>query len=205
MSVSDSTSGSKKPSLRWSVADITVAAVIAVASGVIFWGAGIATQPLEALFTFLPGSDAILWGLYYFAGPLAAIIVRKPGAALFAEVIAALVEALLGSHWGGLGTLIPGLVQGLAAEIIFLIFAYKAWNIAVTILAGAASGFAGMAVSWVMYYQGYDALFIVVAFICSTLSGVIFAGAIAWLLYKALAKTGALDRVAGGRDAAAVV
>ncbi|MBT1160426.1 MULTISPECIES: ECF transporter S component [Bifidobacterium] len=201
----DSKTPAARPSLRWSVADITVAAVIAVASGVIFWGAGIVTQPLEAVFTFLPGSDALLWGLYYFAGPLAAIIVRKPGAALFAEVIAALVEALLGSHWGGLGTLIPGLVQGLAAEIVFLIFAYKAWNLAVTVLSGAAAGFAGMAVSWVMYYLSYDAFFIVTAFVCSTISGIIFAGVIAWFLYQALAKTGALDRVAGGRDAAALV
>ncbi|WP_241461016.1 ECF transporter S component [Bifidobacterium mongoliense] len=89
-------------------------AVIAVASGVIFWGVGLISEPLSALFQFVPGMSALTWGLFYFAGPLAAVIVRKPGAALFAELIAGIVEAFLGSHWGGLGTILPGLIQGLA-------------------------------------------------------------------------------------------
>ncbi|MEK0245596.1 ECF transporter S component [Bifidobacterium mongoliense] len=187
--------------LRWRTVDITVTAVVAVASGVIFWGAGLISEPLSALFQFVPGMSALTWGLFYFAGPLAAIIVRKPGAALFAELIAGVVEAFLGSHWGGLGTILPGLIQGLGSELVFLAVAYKTWNLAVTTLSGAAAGLAGMAVSWVVDYQGYAAGFIIVSFVCSIVSGAIIAGALMWLLFRMIARTGALASLASGHDA----
>ena len=49
---------------------------------------------------------------------LAPLIIRKPGAALFAEMVAAGVSALLGSQWGP-DTLLSGFVQGAAAELVF--------------------------------------------------------------------------------------
>ena len=49
---------------------------------------------------------------------LAPLIIRKPGAALFAEMVAAGVSALLGSLWG-VDTLLSGFVQGAAAELVF--------------------------------------------------------------------------------------
>ena len=186
--------------LRWRVVDVTVTAVIAVASGVVFWGLGMVTVPLSTLMQVVPGLQALTWGLFYFAGPLAALVVRKPGAAIFAELIAALVEAVLGSHWGGLGTIIPGLVQGLGAEIAFAIVAYKIWNVGVATLSGAMAGLAGMIISWIMYYQGYGMDFIVIGFVCSVISGAVFAGALMWALYKAIAATGALGHFASGRD-----
>ena len=122
-------------------------AVTSSLSDFIFWGVGLISEPLSALFQFVPGMSALTWGLFYFADPLAAVIVRKPGAALFAELIAGIVEAFLGSHWGGLGTILPGLIQGLGSELVFLAVAYKAWNLAMTALSGAAAGLAGMALS----------------------------------------------------------
>lgn len=189
-----------KPNLRWSIADITATAVIAVASGVIFWAVGLVSGPISAPFeAIVPGLSGLTWGLFYFAGPLAAVIVRKPGAALFAELIAALVEAVIGSHWGGIGTILPGLMQGLFAEVAFLIFAYKVWNVWVTILSGALAGLGGMIVSWIVYYQGSSAAYLAICFATSIISGAVIAGALMWALYKAIAVTGALDRLAGGR------
>ncbi|MDN6051211.1 MAG: ECF transporter S component [Bifidobacterium mongoliense] len=114
--------------------------VIAVASGVVFWAVDLIYQPVASVFQVVPGLSSLLDGLYYFAGPLAILIVRKPGAALFAELIAAFVEAMMGSQWGGMGTLIPGLVQGLGAELAFLFFAYRVWNIGTAMLSGALAG-----------------------------------------------------------------
>lgn len=192
-----------KPNLHWRVVDIAVTAVIAVASGVVFWAAGLVSEPISSLFQAVPGLEASWYGIFYIAGPLAAVIVRKPGAALFAEFIGALVEMVIGSHWGGVGTLIPGLAQGFGAELAFLIFAYKAWNLATVTLAGALSGFAGAIASYFLYYTAMSPLssFVIINVIANTISGAVIAGALMWVLFKALAATGALDSLAGGRAA----
>ena len=128
-----------RPSLRWNVADVTLTVVVAVVSGIIFWGVALADGPISATLKLIPvpGVSALSYGLYYFAGPLAAIMVRKPGAALFSEFIAAIVELTIGSQWGGIGTILPGLVQGLFAEFAFLFFMYRKWNVGLSALSGA--------------------------------------------------------------------
>lgn len=123
-----------KANYKWRVVDIVVAAIIAVASGVIFWGWDIVCSAPLALFEGVtPGFEGLLNGFWLFAGPLAAIIVRKPGAALFAETLAAFLELTLGNQWGVGGSLIVGIIQGLGAEIAFAVFAWKKWNIGTTI------------------------------------------------------------------------
>ncbi len=100
-----------KANYKWRVVDIVVAAIIAVASGVIFWGWDIVCSAPLALFEGVtPGFEGLLNGFWLFAGPLAAIIVRKPGAALFAETLAAFLELTLGNQWGVGGSLIVGII-----------------------------------------------------------------------------------------------
>lgn len=78
----------KKHNNKWRVVDIVVAAIIAVAAGVIFWGWDvICAAPITLFEAVTPGFEGLLNGIWLFAGPLAAIIVRKPGAALFAETL----------------------------------------------------------------------------------------------------------------------
>ena len=120
----------RKHNNKWRVVDIVVAAIIAVASGVIFWGWDIVcTAPLALFEAVTPGFEGLLNAFWLFAGPLAAIIVRKPGAALFAETLAAALELTMGNQWGVGGSLIVGIVQGLGAEIGLAIFAYKKWDL----------------------------------------------------------------------------
>ena len=156
---------------QWRVVDIIVAAVIAVACGVIFlgWniGSDVITDPLGAV---LPGLKSLGYGLWLLAGPLAALIVRKPGAALFAELVAASVSALLGAQWGLL-TLESGIVQGLAAELVFAIFLYRVWSLPVAMLAGAAAGLAAGINELIFYYPGIDALFAIVYVVGYAISG----------------------------------
>ena len=130
---------------------------------------------------------------------LAALIVRKPGAALFAEIVAATLSALLGAQWGPL-TIESGIVQGLAAELVFLAFLYANWRVYVAILAGAAAGLACALNDLVLWYAGADTAFAIIYTISSTISGAVFAGLLPWLLTRALAATGALDRFASGRE-----
>lgn len=193
-----------RPSLRWNVADVTLTVVVAVVSGIIFWGVALADGPISATLKLIPvpGVSALSYGLYYFAGPLAAIMVRKPGAALFSEFIAAIVELTIGSQWGGIGTILPGLVQGLFAEFAFLFVLYRKWNVGLSSLSGALAGLGGIIISYPFYYAGVPIFgeYMMIHTICSMISGAVIGGVLMWYLYKGIAATGALSRFASGKE-----
>ena len=189
-----------KPVWRWRVVDIVVASVIGVAAGLIFmaWGVGY-LGPKALLEPLLPGMQGLLDGPWLFAGVLGALIIRKPGAAIYTELLAAVVSALVGNQWGGLLTIEAGLVQGLGAEVIFLLFFYKRWSLPVAVLAGAGAGIFGALNNMVFWYAGSDAAFTIVYLASSILSGAVIAGALSWVLARGLDATGALNRFASGR------
>ncbi|QHC66794.1 hypothetical protein GSU68_09605 [Rathayibacter sp. VKM Ac-2759] len=196
-----STSSSGRPGrvLRWRVVDIVIASVVAVASGIVFWAWGLATNVLGIAFDFLPGLGGILGGGWLFAGVLGGLIIRKPGAALFTELLAALVSGLIGTQWGFF-VLLSGLVQGLGAEIVFALFLYRSGRPLVAMLAGAASGLALAINDLIVYYAGVDGLFATVYVVSSIVSGVVLAGLLPWFAVRSLAASGALDRFASGRE-----
>lgn len=187
---------------RWRVVDIVVASIVAVASGLLLalWNLGYdaITAPLAAV---IPGLQALLYGIWLIPGVLVGLIVRRPGAALYGEVLAATVSALIVSQWGLL-TIESGLVQGLGAELVFAAFLYRRWGLPVAMLAGAAAGVAMAINDLVLYYVGADTAFAVVYTIAAIISGAVVAGLGSWLLVRAIARTGALNRFASGRDTA---
>ncbi|AXH37376.1 hypothetical protein DVJ78_14550 [Humibacter sp. BT305] len=191
----------RRRSLRWRVVDIVVASVVGVAAGLVFWVWNLAYAPVGApLEALLPGAQALLYGIWLFAGVLGGLIVRKPGAALYTELVAATVSALIGTQWG-VTTLLSGLVQGLGAEIVFALFLYANYRVYVAILAGAGAG-VGMAVNDIVTsYAGTAPEFMVVYAVCSVIGGAIIAGLGSWLIVRGLARTGALNRFAAGREA----
>lgn len=193
-------SAALKPSLRWRVVDIVIAAVVAVACAVVFVGWNFGSHIFDGLQALLPGIQSLGYGPWLLGGPLAALIIRKPGAALFGELVAAAVSMLLGAPWG-LQTLESGLVQGLATEVVFAVFLYRAWSLPVAALAGGAAGLAAGVNDWFFYYAGADTTFLTIYIAGATLSGAVIAGIGSWALVKALARTGALRRFAAGREA----
>lgn len=187
---------------RWRVIDIVVASVLGVASGLIFllWNIGY-IGPKALLEPLLPGLQGLLDGPWLFAGVLGALIIRKPGAAIYTETLAAVVSALVGNAWGGFLTIEAGLVQGLGAELIVLLFLYRRFSLPVAILAGAGAALAGGINNLVLWYAGADAAFTAVYLASTVVSGAVVAGALSWFLARGLAATGALDRFAIGREA----
>ncbi len=188
---------------RWRVVDIVIASVIGVASGLIFLLWNIAyVGPSALLSPLLPGVQGLFDGPWLFAGVLGALIIRKPGAALYTELIAAAVSALtlIGNTWGAFLTLEAGLVQGIGAELIFLLFFYRRWSLPVAMLAGIGAAVAGGINNMLLWYPGADDRFMLVYFISTSISGAVIAGALSWLLARGLAATGALDRFASGRE-----
>ena len=200
---SSATTGKRRVTFRWRVVDIVVAAVVGVAFGVVFFGwdlvYSIPSKPLNLL---LPGSEALVYGVWLIPAVLGALIVRKPGAAIFTELVASTVEALLGGQWG-LQTIWEGLLQGVGAEIIFAVVLYSTWRMWIAILAGAASGLSMAAYDFVEYYPGLRLAFYASYGICAIISGAVIAGVLSSLLVRALARTGALSRFAAGRVSAA--
>ena len=201
-STSASTPATGTRRFRWRVVDIVVASVVAVACAVIFllWNVGY-EAPSAALKPLLPGVQGLLAGPWLIAGVLGALIVRKPGAAIYTETVAAVISALIGNQWGPL-TIVSGLVQGLGAELVFLLFAYAAWRLPVAILAGAGAGLACGINDRILWYAGADTTFTIVYIVATTISGAVIAGAGGWLIARGLAATGALNRFAAGRDVA---
>lgn len=193
------TKSTSRARYRWRVVDIVVASVIGVAAGVIFWAWGLAWNVLSLPLAVVPGLAALLGGGWLFAAVLGALVVRKPGAALYTELLAAVVSMLIGSQWGWL-TLLSGLVQGIGAEVVFALFLYTNWRLGVALLAGAGAGVALAVNDLIVSYPTTDGLFKTVYFVCSVISGVLVAGLLSWLAMRGLARSGALSRFASGRE-----
>jgi energy-coupling factor transport system substrate-specific component len=183
----------------WRVVDIVVASVLAVAAGLVFVMWNIASNPIGApLGALLPGLQALLGGGWLFAGVLTALVIRKPGAALYGELVAATVSALVGNQWGVL-TLESGLVQGLAAEVVFAVFLYRVWNWPVAVLSGAAAGLALAVNDLILWYPGSAVAFSAIYIVSAIVSGALLAGGLSWYVVRGLARTGALSRFPSGR------
>jgi energy-coupling factor transport system substrate-specific component len=197
------TSAPTSTRFRWRVIDIVIASVLGVASGVVFWAWGLAWAPLSTLLSFAPGLAGLLAGGWLFAAVLGGVVIRKPGAAVFTELVAAMVSALLGTQWG-FETLIWGLIEGLGAEIVFAIFLYRTWNVGVAVLAGMGAGLAvGLLDTTFTSYAATDALFRGIYVTSAVVSGAVLAGVLSWLAMRGLARAGALSRFAAGREAPA--
>ncbi|WP_273734510.1 ECF transporter S component [Mycolicibacterium septicum] len=185
--------------LSWRVVDIVVASVLATASGLVFVVWNIASNPISAPLTaLLPGLQALLAGGWLFAGVLTALVIRKPGAALYGELVAATVSALVGNQWGVL-TLESGLVQGLGAELVFAVFLYRRWGLPVAMIAGAVAGLALAVNDLILWYPGSSNTFAAIYTVSAIVSGALVAGLLSWFAVRGLAKTGALSRFASGR------
>lgn len=189
-----------RPLMGWRTVDILTIAFLGAALGIAFWGWGVFYNgPLSAItFGFAP-LGGLFAGPWFLAGVVGGLVVRRPGAALFCEVVAALVSMVPGTEWGAT-TLVSGIVQGLGTELAFALLGYRAFGIAAAVLAGALAGpFAALyesftwiqdwSLAWKVAYAGVLAL-----------SGAVVAGAGGWLLTRALAVAGALGAFPPGQE-----
>lgn len=189
----------KNRTLTWSVSDIVVASVLAVASGVIFWGWNLSYHLIGNLFLFYPPVETLVHGMWLFPAVLGALVIRKPGAAIYCEMVAAAVSALLGSQWG-LTVLSSGFMQGLGAELVFLAVLYRRFTLETAILAGAAAGVTGgITYHWIVPMYAYAPLETVIHIACFAVSGAIIAGLLSWLATRGLAASSVLGPLASRR------
>jgi energy-coupling factor transport system substrate-specific component len=185
---------------RWRTVDIVIVALIGAVFGVIYWAWGY--FPASSVFAFFAPAAAFTNTVFLMAGPLAMLIVRRPGAALAGELLAALFEAMVSVQWSGSSIIVYGLIQGAGAEAVFLVMRYRNWSWPAALLSGACSGVAMAALDlWIYrYYPTYSGGWQLGYVIAALVGGVVIAGGLSWLLVRALAVTGVLAPFASGRQ-----
>jgi energy-coupling factor transport system substrate-specific component len=190
MTVLDSRAGG------WRMVEIVTVAVIAVVFGAIFQLWNVVWEASSWAFPPARGAIAGVWMLPAVVAPL---VVRRPGAAIFAETIAAIVEMVVGSPWG-LGTVVYGLVQGAGAELVFAFLLYRAWGVPVAVVAGGAAGLGGALLDLVLYYPTWASDWQVSYIAIVVVSAAVIAGFGGWLLVRALSETGVHASFPAGRS-----
>lgn len=184
---------------RWRTVDLITVVMIGVGFGVVFIGWGVVGNLLQPLFLGLPPLAGLVYGFFWVPAVLAALVVRRPGAALLAELVAASVEPLLGGQWG-ISTLASGALQGVGVELGFALLAYRRWTLLPAVIGGILAGVLEAPYEWRVYYREWSAAWATLYAAALAVSGAVLAGVLGWLLVRALARTGALAPFAAGRD-----
>jgi energy-coupling factor transport system substrate-specific component len=185
-------------SMSWRTVDIVVTAAIAVAFGVVIWAWNALYAAATPLFVALPPAQNILYGTWLAAAVVAGLVVQKPGAALFAELVAASVSLVLGSQWG-LDAALSGLFQGAGAELAFALFRYRRWDLASALLAAALAAVGAWIHDMPLYYAALTLPEQLAIGAFMLISALVIAGVGSWWLTRALVQTGVLSQFPSGR------
>lgn len=188
------------PRRSWRVVDIVVASVLGVAIGLVFTVWNLGWNPLSSALEFFPPVKGLFVGVWLLGGVVGGLVVRKPGAAVFVELVAAVVSALIGNQWG-FSTVWYGLLQGLGAEVVLAVLLYRQWGAVAAVGAGIGSGVVVGVLDTALYYPQFSTELKLVYGACAVVSGIVIAGLGGWALTRALARTGALAPLASGRNA----
>jgi energy-coupling factor transport system substrate-specific component len=184
----------------WRTVDLLTVSFLGATFGVAYWAWGLAhTAPAAGLEAIFPPLQGITGAPWLMAGVVGGLVIRRPGAALLCEVVAALVSMLPGTKWG-FTTLVSGVLQGLGAEIAFLVLGYAAFGIGAALLAGALSAPLEALYEWQVYWTDWDLGYKLAYGAILTVSGAIVAGGIGWLLTRGLARSGALGAFPAGKN-----
>lgn len=172
--------------------EMVLTTVVGAALGVSFWGWTFIYEIAKPALRVL-GLGYLMAGFWIFASVFLSQIIRKPGIAFIASVVAAFVESLL-THWGII-TVLWGVVQGLGAELVFVIFLYRKWDLRVLILAASSSALFSYALDFFLY-EYYDLSFglNLIQVISFIVSAIFFAGIFSERISKRLLKLGLLDQ-----------
>lgn len=184
---------------EWRVVDVVVGAVLGVAFGAVFQAWNVLWTAVGPVFVALPPLQGLMYGVWLLPAVLVPLVIRRPGAALLGELVAAVASALFGAPWGLL-TILYGLAQGGAAELVFGIGLYRRWGLPTAVLAGAAAGGAAVLLDLALYYPAWSGQWQATYAGLVIPSAAIIAGLGGWLLVRALARTGVLSPFSAGRE-----
>ncbi len=197
MAAAASRSASVSGGLGWRTRDIVVTAIIGVVFGVVFQVWNLVWGPFDAVFVFFPPAKNLLYGVWLVPAVLAPLIVRKPGAALFAELVGAALSAFIGSQFGP-DAILSGFVQGGAAELVFLAVRYRSWSTPVLVAASIASAAAAWIHDWIVWFPDVATDTQIWVGVFMAVSSVVIVAGGSVLLVRALRQAGVLKGFPAG-------
>lgn len=180
---------------KWfSTMDLLTMAAIAVV------GAGFSSYVFPALmnvatpvFAFLgPVGWIAVSGVYVIFPVLLGLLVAKPGATTIYAVLQGLVEILFGNAFGAMAMLYAGL-EGLGADIGLGIFRYRGSLVSAMVAGGLGSLI--IDVVYLFIFGMATTQTVLLGGITAFISGAVLGGLVAWLIARALARTGIVGRI----------
>ncbi len=160
------------PTRRYTAIDFAILAVVAVVVGIIFFFAEIPYELTKAAAGKLVARIAF-YGLWFIGGPLAASLIRKPGAAFLGETLGALVEAILPTIYAS-SVIVYGVAQGIMSEIAYAITGYRKWGIGAGALAGALPALAVPFLDYLLWGATITDVMLWVYMVGAMISGAIY-------------------------------
>jgi energy-coupling factor transport system substrate-specific component len=190
-----------RPLMGWRGVDLITAAMLAVAFGVMFWGFDTFIYPILSTATAgFPPAGELMLGVWLIPAVVGALVIRRPGAALFTELVAANLELFLGNKWG-VAVLLSAVLQGLGVELALALFRHRRFGVIVAVLGGVlAAVFEIVFYEWYSYVADYSTAWKAIYLACGMVSGAAIAGVGGWALVRGLARTGALSAFPPGQE-----
>lgn len=188
--------------IKMKLKDILMIAITAVLFGVVYLGATYAGTALTSLLTPMGlgvfGYEPF-YGIWFMAAVFATYVIQKPGVGIIAEMLAALLEVLMGNYFGPI-VFISGFIQGVGSEIGFAVFKYKKYSLKSTLL--SATGCTVLSFIWTgirSQYWTFEPKIVFGIFVIRLASAIIICGVGCKLLGDGLAKAGVLKGYALGQ------
>jgi len=178
----------------WTLREILIVTVIGSVFAVLYLGWVQVWLIAQAMFGSV--TMDVVMGFWFVASIVAAAIIRKPGAAFAAEVLAAAVQVLLGSP-AGLLLIVTGIVQGAGAEAVFAATRWRNYSLPVLMAAGVGAAIFSFVYTWIRFdYGALQPTVLIAMFVLRALSGALLGGWLGHVIVQALYRTGALAGLA---------
>lgn len=174
----------------WKLKEVVMMSLFAVVFGIIY----LLFLHVGNVWASLIGPIAYEWifGIWFIVSIIVMAIIRKPGAAVIPETMAAAIEVMLGNAVGP-RLILAGVIQGLGAEAVFAATRYRHFNLGIYMMAGAGAAVFSFVYGYLL--GGFAALsteYVLLMFVIRVMSGAIIAGVGGKYLVDALLATGSL-------------
>lgn len=174
----------------WKLKEVVLMSLFSVVFGIVY----LLFLHVGNIWSGFIGPIAYEWifGIWFIVSIICMYIIRKPGAAVISETIAAAVEVLLGNAVGP-RLILAGVIQGLGAEAAFAATRYRRFDIWVLMLAGVGASVFSFVYGYFMGgFTVFSTGYVLLMFGLRIVSGAMIAGVGGKAIVDGLLATGSL-------------
>ncbi|GEN83764.1 putative HMP/thiamine permease protein YkoE [Sporosarcina luteola] len=174
----------------WKLKEVVLMSLFSVVFGIVY----LLFLHVGNIWSGFIGPIAYEWifGIWFIVSIICMYIIRKPGAAVISETIAAAVEVLLGNAVGP-RLILAGVIQGLGAEAAFAATRYRRFDIWVLMLAGVGASVFSFVYGYFMGgFTVFSTGYVLLMFGLRIVSGAMIAGVGGKAVVDGLLATGSL-------------